>query len=139
MAVTSKTCRQNLHPATATRLLGLTTMMVYLSAYAAWPYAIAVVCGASPNAAASIGCSCPMCATDDKGVHHCSCCTGKKRCECGISSGSDNHGVAVSLEVGIPVMPRSFLPPPASGCSFTAPVSAPEDLDLNVPTPPPRA
>ncbi len=122
-----------------TRFISLAMLLIYFSVYAGWPLTVALVCRGPSVAAASMTCTCPMCTVDAKGVHHCSCCDHNDRCECSISSDSDDPSITTFLETGIPRSSRSLLPTLASDTAILRPVQLSADLELNVPTPPPKA
>ncbi len=121
------------------RFISVATLLVYLSVYVGWPFTVAIACLRSPVGGASMACTCPMCTIDAKGVHHCSCCDHNDRCECGISSDSDDQSMATFLETGIPVPSHSLPPTLASDPVILQPVQQSAHLEFNVPTPPPEA
>ncbi len=139
MAISRQALGKYPKQAPARRLCGMATLLVYLSINAAWPFPIVAMCGTVGAAVEPMACSCPMCTVDGQGVHHCDCCNHNDRCECGISADPDDQGVAVFLETGILVAPRTFLPLLASSPNVSLHIQLPSNPALKVPTPPPEA
>jgi hypothetical protein len=123
----------------AVRPAGMAVLAVYVSACVFSPFGSALFHGTAIDAELPISCSCPMCAVDEYGIHHCSCCDHGKECECGISPRGDDEDTAIFLEMGLLSRPKCFLPTLVSRPLSSLNPLPFSDLQPNVPTPPPKS
>ncbi len=124
------------HPAMA-HLPVLSVLLIYLVTGIAWTLPLTGVWGMSHTAQNTGSRSCPMCADEPGGTHHCRCCEGGEECQCGLSA-SDDSETSNSLEPGILSSNPNRLPLLGSHQVLILQVPLHLSPQSNVPTPPPE-